>query len=181
MRTKQLLAAAGLVLLMTACTVRSLQPLYAEKDLIFDPQLLGAWVEEGDKSDDLVIFQKHEDNSYTVRVGDSPKLEGHLLKLGGDLFLDLTPTETDDAFNIPGHLFVKIRLNGDTLQTALIDSDWVEHAADGGTLGLSHLRIGGKVVLTASPKELQAFVTRYAGDGSVFKNHEEYRRVESGR
>ncbi len=181
MRTKQLLAVAGLVLLMTGCTLRSLQPLYAEKDLIFDPQLLGMWVEEGDKSDDLVIFQKYEENAYTVRVGESPKLKGHLMKLGGELFLDLTPAETDDAFNIPGHLFVKIQVNGDTLRTSLIDADWVEHAADAGTLGLSHFRIGSKVVLTAPPKELQAFVARHAGDGSVFKNHEEYRRVDPGR
>jgi hypothetical protein len=72
-------------------------------------------------------------------------------------------------------------LKGDTLQTALLDADWAEHAADYGTLGLSHLRIGSEVVLTASPKELQAFVARYAADSSVFKNHEEHRRFESGR
>lgn len=176
MRTRQLLALAGLAFLTTACTVRSLQPLYTEKDLIFDPKLLGMWA----KSDDLVIFQRYEENSYTVRVGESPKLMGRLVKLGGELFLDLTPAETDDAFNIPGHLFVKIRVDGDALQTALLDADWVENAADYGALGLSHFRIGGKVVLTASPKELQAFVARYAGDGGAFKN-EEYRRVDPGR
>lgn len=181
MRTKQLLAVAGLVLLMTGCTVRSLQPLYTEKDPIFEPQLLGMWVEEGDKSDDLLIFQKYEENAYTVRVGDLPELKGRLMKLEGQMFLDLTPAKADGAFNIPGHLFVRIRLNGDTMQTALLDSDWAEHAADAGTLGLSHLRIGSEVVLTASSKELQAFVARHAGDGSVFKNHEEYRRADLGR
>jgi hypothetical protein len=181
MRTKQLLAVAGLVLLMTACTVRSLQPLYTEKDLVFEPQLLGVWVEEGDKPDGFVTFLKDVDNAYTVRTGDSPKLQGRLMKLSGDMFLDLTPADTDDGFNIPGHLFVKIRVNGDTMQTALLDSDWAEHAADAGALGLSHVRIGSKVVLTASPKELQAFVTRHAGDGSVFKKLAKYRRAESGR
>jgi hypothetical protein len=181
MRTRPLLAVAGLALLMSGCTVRSLQPLYAEKDLIFDPQMLGTWVEEGDKSDDLLIFQKHEDNAYTVRAGDMPKLRGHLMRIEGEMFLDLTPAEADDAFNIPGHLFVKIRLDGDTLRTALVDSDWAEHAADAGTLGLSHIRVGSKVVLTASSKELQAFVARHAGDGSVFKNQTEYRRAESDR
>jgi hypothetical protein len=180
-RTKQLLAVAGLALLMTACTVRSMQPLYTEKDLIFDPQLLGMWVQAGDNSDDFLIFQKYEDKTYTLRIGDSPKLQGRLMKLGGELFLDVTPAETDDAFAIPGHLFVRIRVNGDTLQPALLDADWVKNAADFGTLGLSHLRIDSKLVLTASPKELQAFVARHAGDSSVFKNHEEYRRFEPGR
>jgi hypothetical protein len=158
-----------------------LQPLHTEKDPIFEPQLLGMWVEQGDKSDDLLIFQKYEDGAYTVRVGDLPKLKGRLMKLEGEMFLDLTPAETGDAFNIPGHLFVRIRLNGDTLQTALLDSDWAEHAADFGTLGLSHFRIGSQVVLTASTKELQAFVARHAGDGSVFKDYQEYRRFESGQ
>jgi hypothetical protein len=181
MRTKQLLAVAGFVLLMTGCTVRSLQPLYTEKDLIFDPQLLGVWAEQGDKPDEYVTFLKDADNTYTVRTGDSPELQGRLMKLGGDMFLDLTPAGADDAFNIPGHLFVRIRVNGDTIQVTPIDPDWAEHAADAGTLGLSHFRIGSKVVLTASPKELQAFVTRHAGDGSVFKHSTEYRRVESGR
>ena len=183
MRTKQLLAVAGLALLMTACDepVRSLQPLYTEKDPVFEPQLLGMWVQEGDKSDDLLIFQKHEDNAYTVRVGDLPKLKGRLMKLGGELFLDLTPADTEGPFQIPGHVFVSIRVNGDALQTALLDSDWAEHAADFGTLGLSHVRVGSKVVLTASPKELQAFVARHPGDGSAFKDYEEYRRADLGR
>ena len=181
MRTKQLLVLVGLVLLMSACTVRSLQPLYTEKDLIFDPQLLGMWVQAGDKSDDLLVFQRYEDNAYAIWVGDSPKLRGRLMKLGGELFLDVMPAETDDAFSIPGHLFVRIRVNGDTLQTALLDADWVKNAADAGALGLSHIRMGSGAVLTSSPKELQAFVARHAADGSVFKNHEEYRRFESGR
>lgn len=181
MRTKQLLAVVGLVLLMTACTVRSLQPLYTEKDLIFDPQLLGMWVQAGDNSDDLVTFQKFEDNAYTVQTGDSPKLEGHLMKIEGEMFLDLTPADTEDAFNIPAHLFVKIRVIGDSMQTALLDAEWVKNAADAGTLGLSHVRIGSAVRIIAPPKDLQAFVARHAGDGSVFKDHKEYRRAESGR
>jgi hypothetical protein len=178
MRTKQLLAVAGMALLMTACDepVRSLQPLYTEKDQIFEPQLLGMWVQAGDKSDDLLVFQKHEDNAYTVRVGDLPKLEGHLMKIGGEMFLDLTPADTESPFDIPGHLFARIRVNGDTMQTALFDSDWADNAAGFGTLGLSHIRIGSKVVLTGLPKELQTFVARHAGDGSVFKDYNEYRR-----
>jgi|WetSurMetagenome_2_1015567.scaffolds.fasta_scaffold616602_1 hypothetical protein len=184
MRTKQLLAVAGLGLLMTACNepVRSLQPLYTEKDAIFEPQLLGMWVKEGDKADEIWAFAKSGENEYIVMTNCDPKfLNGRLMKLGGELFLDLTPSETDDVFNVPGHLFVRIRVNGDAMQTALLDSAWVKQAADAGTLGLSHTRIDSTVVLTAFPKELQAFVARHAGNDSIFKNHQEYRRAESGR
>jgi hypothetical protein len=123
-----------------------------------------------------LTFQKYEDNAYTVRVGDLPKLKGHLMKIEGEMLLDLTPADTEGPFDIPGHLFARIRVNGDTMQTALLDSDWAEHAADAGTLGLSHVRIGSSVVLTGFPKELQAFVARHAGDDSIFKDHQEYRR-----
>jgi hypothetical protein len=76
--------------------------------------------------------------------------------------------QVQNAFAIPGHVFVKIQLNGDTMRTALLNPDWAEKAADLKTLGLSHMRIGGKVVLTATTQELQDLVVRYAGDKSVF-------------
>jgi hypothetical protein len=173
----------GLVLLMTACTVsvQSLQPLYTEEDLIFEPKLLGAWV-TGGGSDELLAFVKSGENEYKVMTNIYPfSLKGRLMKLGGCLFLDLTPADTDDVFSIPGHLFVKIQVNGDTLNLALLDSDWAKRVADAGNLGLSHTLVGGRVVLTAPVEDLQAFVALHAGDGSIFKDYMEYRRAESVR
>jgi hypothetical protein len=183
MRFKSLLTALTLAVLLSGCTVRSLNPLYAEKDVVFEPGLLGTWAEHDD-ADKNWTFQRYGENGYRILCSEGLKpLEGRLVKLSEHLFLDVTPKrsahsdmvvvlpdDVDDVFAVSAHLFVKIELNGDTMRTALLKSDWVEKAADLKTLGLSHIRIGSKVVLTAPTKELQDFVVRYAGDRSVFGN-----------
>ena len=177
MRFKHLLTAITLAVLLSGCTVRSLNPLYTGKDVVFELGLLGTWAEHDD-ADKNWTFQRYGENGYRIisSEGMTP-LEGRLVKLSGHLFLDVMPKDGDDAFAIPGHVFVKIELNGDMMQSALLNPDWVEKAAVFKTLELSHTRIGGKVVLTAPTRDLQDFAVRYAGDESVFSRGEEYRRT----
>ncbi len=188
MRFKYLLTALTLAVLLNGCAVRSLNPLYTEKDVAFDPGLLGTWTERDD-ADSNVTFQRYGKSGYRLVLSEGGKpLEGRLVKLSRYLFLDVTTKDGDDVFAIPAHLFVKIELSGNTMRTAMLNPDWAEKAADLKTLGLSHIRIGGKVVLTAPTRELQDFAVRYAGDESVFsrsKDHgaKEYRRtaIEVGK
>ena len=52
-----ILSATGLALiLVTGCIVTSVNPLYTEKDLVFDPALVGAWSEGEGK--DTWAFEK---------------------------------------------------------------------------------------------------------------------------
>ena len=179
MRLKPLLA---LAVLMTGCTVRSLNPLYTEKDVVFEPALLGTWAEHDD-ADKNWTFQKSGDNGYRLLSSEGMKtLEGRLVKLGGQLFLDVTPKDEDNNFAIPAHLFIKIEINGDTMRTAMLNAVWVK-AAELKTLGLSYILIGDKVVLTGPTKELQSFVARTAEDESIFRHLEDYHRtsVDLGR
>jgi hypothetical protein len=188
MRFKHVLTALALAVLLYGCTVRSLNPLYTEKDVVLDTGLLGTWTEPSD-ADNNVTIQRYGPSGYRLVFSEGGKpLEGRLVKLDRYLFLDVTTKDGDDVFSIPAHLFVKIDLKGNTMRTALLNPDWAEKAADLKTLGLSHIRIGGKVVLTAPTKELQDFAVRYAGDESVFtrsKDHgaKEYRRtaIEVGK
>jgi hypothetical protein len=177
MRTRLVLTVMALAVLMTGCTVRSLYPLYTEKDVVFDPGLLGTWAEH-DNTKDNWIFQKSDENTYRMIPSDGKTiLEGRLVKLGGSSFLDVTPKDVDDGFTIPAHVFVKIQVSGDSMWTALLDPDGVAKAANSKTLGLSHTLIGDKVVLTAPAKELQEFLVKHAGDEGVFGKLEEYRRI----
>jgi hypothetical protein len=169
MRLTHVWKALALAVLLNGCTVRSLNPLYTEKDVAFEPGLLGAWVEQDD-ADKSWTFLRYGENGYRILCSEGGMpLEGRLVKLSGHLFLDVTPKDGEEnAFAIPGHVFVKIQLNGDTMRTALLNPDWAEKAADLKTLGLSHMRIDREVVLTAPTQELQDFAVRYAGDKSVF-------------
>jgi hypothetical protein len=177
MRTRLALAVTALAVLMTGCTVRSLYPLYTEKDVVLEPGLLGTWAEH-DNTKNNWIFQKSGENTYRLISSEGKTtLEGRLMKLGGYLFLDVTPNDQDSDFIIPAHVFVKIELSGDIMRTALLNPDWVKKAVELKTLGLSFTVIGDNVVLTAPTKELQEFVLRHAGDESVFSHLEEYRRI----
>ena len=177
MRLRFLLTALTLAVLMTGCTVRSLNPLYTDKDVVFEPALLGTWAEQGDASSNWTI-QKSGENGYRLVSSEGMKtLEGRLVKLSGRLFLDVTPKDGDDSFEIPAHLFVKVELSGDTLRTAMLDADWVDKTADLKALGLSYIRIGDKVVLTGPTNQLQSFVVRFAGDETVFSHLEDYHRT----
>jgi hypothetical protein len=192
MRLTHVWTVLALAVLLNGCTVRSLNPLYTEKDVAFEPGLLGTWEQDTNEMFAMKwICQKAGENAYRIvwrRVDEEPKnaeaeytLEGHLVKLSGHVFLDLEPA-CDDPFAVPAHVFVKIQLSGDTLRTAILDPLWVNKAADRMTLGLGHLRIGGNVVLTAPTNELQDFFAQNAGDESVFDSGGgEYRRTASDK
>jgi hypothetical protein len=183
MRLTLALTALTLAVLMTGCTVRSLNPLYTEKDVVFEPGLLGTWAED-DNADNNWTIQKSGQDGYRLVSSEGIKtLEGRMVKLGGHLFLDVTPKDGDNDFAIPAHVFVKIELSGDTMRTAILNPDLAEKQPGLAALEVTHIRINDKAVLTAPTKELQSFVIRYAGDGKVFSHLEDYRRtaIDLGR
>jgi len=45
----KILLTFGIALLISGCLQPSLHPLFTEKDLVFDPGLIGAWVAENEK------------------------------------------------------------------------------------------------------------------------------------
>src|SRR5688572_8446960 len=79
---------------MVAC-VPSLNPLYTEKDIAFDPALVGTWVEEGDNGDNSWTFAKDGDKAYHLVLKDKEGTAGefkvHLTKLGQWRFMDMFP------------------------------------------------------------------------------------------
>ncbi len=88
---KVCLSLAFVALLAGCQPVDSLNPLYRDKDVIFDPALIGKWVENGAT---LEFFQSGE-NAYDVIFTDDSNppdrmvLDGRLVNLEGRRFLDL--------------------------------------------------------------------------------------------
>ena len=169
MKNVHWLAATALAVVTTGCTVRSLQPLYSEGDLAFEPGLLGVWRDKDSK--DTWSIQRSGDRAYEIASSDSPgeKLEARLARVGDRQFLDLTPKIFDEAFAVPAHVFVQVRLEGDVLHVALMDPAWLEKALAAKEATVPHLRLAsGSVVLTAAPKQLQQFLLRHAADPKAF-------------
>jgi len=91
---KRLILPLALLAALAGC-VPSLNPLYIEKDLVFDPALLGVWGEPNAK--ETWTFEKAGEKKYkllqTDNDGRTGEFEVHLLKLSNHYFLDLYVTE----------------------------------------------------------------------------------------
>jgi hypothetical protein len=181
--------AAGLALvLITGCIVTSVNPLYTEKDLVFDPALVGAWSEGEGK--DLWAFEKAGEKKYkllhTDEKGRVGEFEAHLLKLDKYQFLDLhlvDPGEKEEwqinelaglAIIIrPGHLFFKVSQIRPTLQLSALHEDWLKTLLEKDPNAIQHERIrfgtnDYRNVLTAKTKSLQKFVLKYADSPEAY-------------
>jgi hypothetical protein len=88
---KAWLLLAFVALLLGCQPVDSFNPLYRDKDVVFDPALLGKWTENGG----MLEFNQLGQNAYEVVFTDENNpdeqmvLQGHLVSLEGHRFLDL--------------------------------------------------------------------------------------------
>ena len=221
MSTRQ---ARNLLLLFYALTaislgclpVMSLHPLYQEKDLAFEKELLGTWVDGDDPndSDSTWQFARSDDSKkqYQLIVTDEEGRKGiftaNLVKLDNLLVLDIHPekfpsgAETVEDMNlpynafffIPVHTFVKVDFitpiadvgkhidkpdpnvlkqlskNYDyAMVLRLTDDDDFEKILKQDPNAIAHEKIENHgIILTASTKQLQKFVLKYADHDKLF-------------
>ena len=170
--------------------VMSLHPLYTEEDVIFEEKLLGIWVDDPNGPETICEFRRPEETEkeykliFTDEEGKKGLFATHLVKLGGRFFLDVYPDEspcadmedpnkTEFAYNsfflVPAHTFIKIDSIGPELKMRLTDDENMETLLkeDPNAVKFETLE-DDKIVLTASTKELQAFVLKYADDERLF-------------
>ena len=166
----------GAALVVAGC-IPSLQPLYTDKTTAFDPALVGFWVQ--DNSDSTWAFVQKETNTYGLTYADKEgkpgQFEARLVKLGDKYFLDLFPEDPRQIENayykfhlLRVHTFLKMSLDGSTLQLAGLDPGWLKRQLDADPAILRHATVNDMIVLTASPEELQKFVRRHADDKDAF-------------
>ncbi len=121
MKTIVCIATLGMALSLMGCPARSLFPLFNDKDLSFNPGLVGAWSNDG--ATETYLFQKGEGQNYTVTAtnkdGDTIQYRVQLGRLGKCWFLDSYSTEKPKSYHlISTHLISKIWYSGDTLKFA---------------------------------------------------------------
>lgn len=161
------------LLFITGCLVRSINPLYTEKNLIFDENLLGEWKAEGE----VWKFSK-QDNGYLLthidKEGKKAEFEVHLLKLGKYRFLDIYLKEFDEDLGkklngfgllhlIPVHSFMQVEaIEKDEVKLRFFSLDWLKKTVKQNPNIIPHILVGDKddpdVVLTAETPKLQDFV-----------------------
>lgn len=166
MNAKNLMISLGILIILAGC-VPSIYPLYTNKDVIFDPSLIGSWLIEDE--DETWTFAPGDGRSYDMSVsGDDSTavFRAHLVELDGHRFLDVCPNPpgwSDSPYSdlmLPLHWFGPVSVVGDTMAIALIDPDDLAALADSGIAIPSYVDVHFLRVLTASTEELQKFVTK---------------------
>lgn len=177
------------LVLGSGCFVRSLHPIYMERDLVFEPALLGEWSEAGSK--EVWTFSREGANGYlfvhTDEEGRRGDFRSGLAKIGDVFFLDLVPVGPDargnlihDLHFLPVHSFLHLERIAPTLRMRAPDPDWLERFLAAHPEALSHETIDGDIVLTAPTGELQAFWLKHLGTEGAFGDASEMtRRAEA--
>lgn len=197
MKTKKLLfyLLAGL---LGSC-VPSLHPLYTDKELVFEEELLGSWGQDDEvwefkkgqeqKSYDLITKEegkKGEFTAYLVKIQDSPKTDKEKQAAGRTLlFLDLYPKEPQLEANdfykfhlLPVHTFIKIEQIEPTLRMRVMSPDKLKEILEDRPELIKHEVLEDRIVLTASTKQLQSFMLKHAEDQGMFSEPTTLERVK---
>lgn len=173
-RTK--LALAGAILLTMGCYVQSIQPLYDDRTMSFDPALVGTWVADEDEEYVFTVTDTTR-GMYTLvsdESGAQARFEAVLIELGSAAFLDIYPEApaTESSFYMDHllrvHNILRVEMDADTLWVSDFDGEWLQTMIDKKSLRLSHVPLDGAVLLTGSTKELQVFVAKYSKTPEAF-------------
>ena len=192
MEKLRILFVGVLILLFVGCPVRSIFPLFADKDMVFVPGLVGKWInttkDQGgakprgkvqiDTEEVLSIKRAGEHNYYLMEFPeqkDDGQVEiktyyGYVGRLGDFWFLDacqyIREHENNDL--IPTHYLCRFWLEGDAFRVAFLDGDWLDKMIGERKISISRLGSQWDQVLTAETPELQQLVQRFAKDPEAF-------------
>lgn len=159
----------ALIPLMTGCFISSLNPLYTEKDLCYDLNILGEWEKDNEvwKFERKVI--KNKPDYYILSVKDSNKVsyfDAYMLKIKNVTYLNVSfsEKELDKPFylatHFPTHTFLKIEIKGDKLLTYALDYELISKEIENKNLKIDYeVSQSDDILLTAKTADLQDFVS----------------------
>jgi hypothetical protein len=157
------------LVLFTGC-LPSLNPVFNEKDLIFDPAFIGLWKQP--QAAESWEFSKADDKSYnlvyTDKDGHSGQFVAHLAQIEGTIFLDLFPKEIQNDQNafykfhlVPVHTIYLVQKTKPDLELAAVDHHWLDDHLTKHPDSIAHATFNGSKLITASTAEVQAFVLQH--------------------
>jgi len=208
MRTKTLLFYLLAAFLGGCVPIFSINPLYSEKNVVFKEELVGVWADPN-SPEGVWEFKRDDEskNVYKllVDIGDNAKglFDAHLVNLKGQLFLDVYPAQKgleqtmesleekvkdpnstvwplNFAFLVPVHTFIKVDSIEPMLTMRLTDDELMKKLLAQTPKAVKHAVLDeDRFVLTASTKELQAFVLKYADGDKLFEKASVLKRTKA--
>jgi hypothetical protein len=182
MRIFTCIVASVALVASSGCLVVSTSPLVAEKDAIFEPDLIGVWNESPTEQ---YVFSRLGERAYKIEANDGETrttFVGHLVKLDGVLFLDMAastawtelgvPKEVEGTLNdwfLPLHFFVRVNEVKPSLSVSVVDEAWLKRYLNDHPTALAHTIRRDDAVLTGSTEDLQKFVRTHANTPGAFE------------
>jgi len=182
MKKRNLIAIGAAAILLAAC-IPSVNPFYTDKDVVFDPHLVGEWQGKDGSDPETWAFEQSTNRGFDVTVteqGKTGKFSAHLFKLKDSQFLDVIPTDCNYASNqadlvafsmFPGHLLMRITQIDPELKFAACDYDWLQKYLETNPSAVAHHTEYDRIVLTDSTANLQKFVLKHLGTNELFKEY----------
>ncbi len=182
MKIKLSLAVVGLLaMLFAGCLVRSLHPLFTEKELVSYSDLAGSWSQDGGNDNSWTFVSTGK--LYRLTHVDEKKRAATFLvgvgKIGTNVFLNSSPEDlgVDERMNdfatvhlIAACAFMKVERHEKNIHLVALDPEWLLQQLQQNPKLISHVMREKEAILTATTEELQKFVARFAADTNAFKN-----------
>jgi hypothetical protein len=182
-----------LAVILGGC-VPSLHPLFTENELIFDANLVGIWSPaDSNETWEFKPGAKGYECIYVENNGKIGRFDAGLGKLGKDMFLDIYPKELNITENdfykmhfVPAHTFMRVNLAKNSLELRVMSPEGLDKLLKSDPNVIKHEKPRDSVVLTASTKELQAFMLKYGIDEKLelfgkAKEAEKMHRIKAGK
>ena len=179
----------SLAVVLTGCLVTSVYPFYTEKDLSFEPGLVGQWANPKE-SGERWTFEKDGEKIYKFTYNSDGKIsvmQARLFKLGSQSFLDMfTTVEPKDEVQprpIPAHFLMRADQLTPTVKLAPLNYEWLKEFLAKNPKALRHHLIPSgdkpedtRLVLTADTAELQQFILKHLKTEAAWKDGIELNR-----
>lgn len=175
-------------LLLCSSCVPSVNPIFSDKDTVFDQSIVGKW---GDlESSETWEFSSTNQKEYKLvhkdEAGKTGTFTARLTDLNGKRFLDIVPdrrarTATDfyeDRF-IETHTFVLVEKRDKTFLISYLEPKWLKDHLANNPDAVKHLIVNGEVLLTDSTENLRKFLSEAVGIKGAFSEPSQVRRIAS--
>lgn len=182
MKKRNLIAIGAAVILLAGC-FPSVNPFYTDKDVVFDPHLLGEWQGKDANNPETWLFEQSTNKGFDVTLteeGKTGKFRAHLFKVKDAQFLDVIPSDCNYATNqadvvaysmFPGHLLLRVTQIDPELTFASCDYEWLQKFLETNPGAVAHHKEYDSIVLTDTTANLQKFVMKHLGTNELFKEY----------
>jgi hypothetical protein len=180
MKKLNFIVVATAAALLTGCLVTSVYPFYNQKDVGFEPALLGNWV-NSKSTDEHWKFEREGTNAYQFTYISDNKasvMQAHFFKLDQNSFMDLFTTQDTDVQPppIPSHFLVRVFEVKPVPRLAALNYDWLKSFLEKDPTALRHHVLTNetnsedtRLILTAETAELQKFILKHLKTEAAWK------------